>query len=680
MKILFCTSLLLFQVVSYGQIKQEDKKGLPKPAKSGESIELFTDRSLYCTNEQVYFSAVYSCTEEMNSITWSNVLYVELIKWNGNPLIQLKVELNKKGASGSFKIPGNILSGNYYLRAYTKWMRNYPANLYEYALVKVINPFKPDIDTGPEGQADQQDSLLLSGMRPMKRINGIAVTTDKRYYKPGEKAEIELFTDNSKYITCDRYSISVVKNGTLDTSSFSINAGLIPQNNPDKHLSEISEISVSGKIIDKTTGIPLDSITIHLSEPSSGKYFTAFQTDEDGRFVFTLPDKQGEYNINLFSGNNKSTPSEKYLLSFVETIIPDSVYFLSGTTNNYKSGNIEYFPEIRGISLSGKIIDKTTGIPLKNVTMYLSEPSTGKYFSTFMTDDNGRFIFTFPYMQGKYDFYIGADLDDTLKTEILIDNDFCNQPVALPYIPFRLSDDEKKLVREMMINSQLTEKFLQQPYTMYDENSITGKQSVFYGHAKSIIYPEKYIELPNLKEFFIEIIPNVYVTHKRKNSSLRNAEETGLSKSLPLILLDNIPVHNIQNLLKIPSSVIEKIDVIDKGYIIANMRYNGLICIYSKNNDFAGAEMNKNSMFFSYKLYSEDIGGSDIGKERTSDTRIPDRRNLLFWDPAILLSAGEKKRISFSTSDNKGDYIISVRGYSNSDKTEIYGTCYFTVQ
>ena len=106
-----------------------------------ERIRLFTDRTLYCVNESIFFTADYSCNNGADSILWSKVLYVELIKWNGVKLANLKLKLDKSGSSASLRIPGDLLSGNYYLRAYTKWMRNFSTNDYAYRLIKIVNPY-----------------------------------------------------------------------------------------------------------------------------------------------------------------------------------------------------------------------------------------------------------------------------------------------------------------------------------------------------------------------------------------------------------------------------------------------------------------------------------------------------------------------------------------------------------
>jgi hypothetical protein len=41
---------------------------------------------------------------------------------------------------------------------------------------------------------------------------------------------------------------------------------------------------------------------------------------------------------------------------------------------------------------------------------------------------------------------------------------------------------------------------------------------------------------------------------------------------------------------------------------------------------------------------------------------MPDRRNLLLWEPHISLDKSGKRRLEFFTSDLTGDYTIIVEG------------------
>ena len=543
-------------------------------AVSGETIRLFTDQNIYCVNEKIYFTAEYSCANELDSLAWSNVLYVELIKWNGNKLVQMKLNLTRPGTSGVIIIPGNLLSGNYYLRAYTKWMRNFSASDYACLHVKIVNPFRPETDEGPSEISGPATTAELSVVQKIL-IKGVKCTMGKKEYKQREKAEVDFQLNDKKFFDINRYYISVARVGTIDTA-------------------------------------------VHLCKPES-------------------------------------------------------------TSEESDLSNIDYLPEIRGITISGKIIDKSTKLPQKDIYVSLSEPKHGEYFSIYKTNNQGRFVFSLPYMQGPHDFFIQSEYSGSLSSEILIDNGFCNKPVKLPYIAFKLNEGEIHLLKYLAIDQQLSEKFLFNKDTLSDSQHAETEPLPFYGSKKIVYYTEKYIELPNIEEFINEIIHEATIVKENEETSLISMKRTYLSNCPPLILLDNVHVNNDDQLLKIPLNRIEKVEVINRDYVVAGMRYYGIISVYSKNKNFAGLDLNKNSMFFTYDLFSDRNTGYDYNV-RSNDSRIPDRRNLLYWNPDIQLSADKKTTISFYTSDSGGDYIVYIRGKNSKDKNDIYGKCSFTVK
>ncbi|MGB8358602.1 MAG: hypothetical protein WCD55_08295 [Bacteroidales bacterium] len=523
-------------------------------------------------NESIFFTADYSCISGADSIMWSKVLYVELIKWNGVKLANLKLKLDKSGSSASLRIPGDLLSGNYYLRAYTKWMRNFSVNDYEYRLIKIVNPFNAGIDAGPAEVPDSRKSIL--NLKPSKElIQGINCSMNKSEYQPREKAEVEFYINDDNSIISHDYCVSIAKVGSIDTST-----------------------------------------------------------------LFIKPELE---------------------------------------TSGIKWGDIEYLPEIWGITISGKIIDKTSNAPKKNLLVNLSESANGEFFSVYQTRDKGRFIFSLPDLYGRYDFFIQSEAPDTGLSEFLIDNGFCNRPVLLPYVAFSLNEDEKHLIRDMMVNMQLNEKFFSHSDTANKLRTNRHQPVAFYGSGRQTYYTKKYIELPNIEEFFNEIVLEAKVYNKGK-AELEMSGSTGFSSYPLLIFLDNIPVNNDGRLLKLPLDRIERIEVIESGYMVGNMKYSGLLSIYSKNKDFAGIELNKNSMFFAFDLFSDENSDFTFG-ENSYDSRIPDRRNLLYWNPDIQLSADQKTTISFYTSDNKGDYLVYIFGKNNEGDKEVYGKCFFSV-
>jgi hypothetical protein len=105
------------------------------------------------------------------------------------------------------------------------------------------------------------------------------------------------------------------------------------------------------------------------------------------------------------------------------------------------------------------------------------------------------------------------------------------------------------------------------------------------------------------------------------------------------------------------------------------MKFNGLISVYSKNGDFAGIDLTKNSRFFTCDLFSKPNTACSP-QISLYDSRIPDRRNLVYWNPDIQINTAAKTTISFDIPDTKGQYMIFIRSKNDPD---VFGSYYFTV-
>ena len=551
---------------------QQDPGNYALPQTSGERISVFTDRTLYIVGEKIWLTVDYRTNSAIYQLEWSTAIYVELIRWNGDQIVKSKLNLNRSGASGFIIIPEEVVSGNYYVRAYTRWMRNYGPCDYGYSRVKILNPYRKETDEGP--LPDNPDSAgSIDAFAAKKWINGIACKLSKNTYGQREKVDVNLYLNKELKNPPVKYALTITEKGGIDTS-------------------RTWPLCISDKV-----------------------------------------------------NRNK----------------------------------IFYYPEIRGVSVSGDVINRKTNEPLGNTVVYLSIPVSGEFFSTYTTGVKGRFLFTLPELKGNFDFYIEVLTGDTIDAVIRIDNDFCKVPLKLPYIPFELDPAEKLLVQNMMINFQLKEKYIQN--TESKQSGVkSAKSAVFYGKPENVIFTGDYIELNNLQEFIYELIKPIIVYHKNDLPDIRFNLDIGLPEFSPLVLIDNLPVTNIQQVLNIPVTKLERIEYINQGYVAGDKVFKGLLSIYSKKSDFAGIEISKKGMFFNYQVYAESNISNPVYYNEQAFPKIPDLRNTLFWKPDISLVPGEEKTLTFYTSDSKGDFVVFVQGLADNGLTEVYGTCTFRVE
>jgi hypothetical protein len=94
-----------------------------------EKTYLQTDRANYLAGEPIWFKA-YATLNEKPTIL-SKIIYIELVNADGKLVDKKMLKLTKGSASGAIDTKNLLTIGTYSLRAYTKWMLNFPEFIIE---------------------------------------------------------------------------------------------------------------------------------------------------------------------------------------------------------------------------------------------------------------------------------------------------------------------------------------------------------------------------------------------------------------------------------------------------------------------------------------------------------------------------------------------------------------------
>lgn len=112
-----------------------------------EKVHLHLDKPFYAAGQTIWFKA-YVVDGANQPSTRSGILYVDLINDQRMVRKRLKLPLSVGLGWGDIALPDTLAAGNYRLRAYTQWMRNFgEESFYDHAFY-VVNSFK-------EGKANQ---------------------------------------------------------------------------------------------------------------------------------------------------------------------------------------------------------------------------------------------------------------------------------------------------------------------------------------------------------------------------------------------------------------------------------------------------------------------------------------------------------------------------------------------
>ncbi|WP_276480485.1 hypothetical protein [Paraflavitalea pollutisoli] len=108
-----------------------------------EKLFMHTDKTFYLAGEILWFKLYYVNGNNNKPTNLSKIAYVELLDKDHRPVMQGKVALTEGYGSGSFYLPSSVSAGNYTLRTYTNWMKNFGADGFYEQPVTVVNSLKP---------------------------------------------------------------------------------------------------------------------------------------------------------------------------------------------------------------------------------------------------------------------------------------------------------------------------------------------------------------------------------------------------------------------------------------------------------------------------------------------------------------------------------------------------------
>ena len=115
-----------------------------------EKIFVHSDKAAYLTGEIIWFKLYVVDGTHNKPLNLSKVAYIDVLDNNQVSVMQTKVALKNGIGSGSVYIPVTLGNGNYKLRAYTNWMKNFSPDYYFEKNLTIVNP---QIAPGEVGEA-----------------------------------------------------------------------------------------------------------------------------------------------------------------------------------------------------------------------------------------------------------------------------------------------------------------------------------------------------------------------------------------------------------------------------------------------------------------------------------------------------------------------------------------------
>ncbi|MCU0377460.1 MAG: hypothetical protein MUC78_04305 [Bacteroidales bacterium] len=325
-----------------------------------------------------------------------------------------------------------------------------------------------------------------------------------------------------------------------------------------------------------------------------------------------------------------------------------------------------YLPEIEGHIIRGNIKSTVTGEPLQNeniVFAFVGSPALCRFTRT---DNNGYFQFIVS-ESGRHEIVIQPlrpDLSDYFIDLINPFPELLNEYKAAPlFIDTTRLEGINNAIIAMQVQA-LYEPLQPRPASFQRTTGATA----FYGEPDEEIRLSTYIDLTSLKEVIKELVPDL-TTFSRKDKNYFNliyrTPEQSVSAN-PFVMVDGVPVHDHDAVLKIKPDEIEMIKVLYSRYFIKDMVLEGIVDFTTKEGRLGVPEFDRPVFRQEFEsLQTADIFHSpDYSTVSQKESRIPDFRNTLYWNPWIRTDNNGTATVEFFTSDEPGTYNIIVEGFT----------------
>lgn len=734
-----------------------------------EKIFLHTDKTVYATGEVIWFKAYVTNANSNTLSLLSKICYVEIIS-NNKPLLQAKIDIDSGKGDGSFLIPSSIRTGNYLIRAYTNWMKNFDSHFYFEQIITIINPDKGPVANNSDSAASYHIQFFPEGGNLVYNLNNtIAYKITDAF---GKGLNAKGFILNEKNDTITKFETERFGMGTFSFHPDKENKyHAIVEINNKIFTKELPEIYNTGWIMHvKDEGNNL-SVNIECNNEREHNVFLFVQTRQsiklakmqslnNGNATFTInksalddgisqltvfnEEKQPvcerlyfkkptnilqikfdslqkqykqrdkvDINISAYTPNGYAVNADVSVAVYLTDSLqpeqtinlvnylwltselkgkiesPDYYFKNSGAEVDKAMDNLmltqgwrrfkwedvlknekpsfTFLPECEGHIITGKLIPKIAGLQNAGIPVFLSVPGKSFKFSNATSSANGAVKFNIEKFYGSREVIVQTNKADS-NYNIFIDNPFSEQYNETVVASLNL---KPALSNEILLRTIGAE--AQNIYQPEKENNfalpVTYDTTNFYGIPLRQYYLDAYTRFPTMEEVMREYVKEVHLKKRDKNFYYEVFNEPYLNyfNDAPLVLMDGVPVFNVNKIIEMDPLKIQKIDITTTRFFQGNQQYDGIVSYATYDGDLNGYKLDPNSLVVEYDglQLEREFYSPQYETEQQMQSRIPDYRNVLYWSPHVQTKTGQQN-ISFYTSDIPGKYTVLIQGISDS--------------
>jgi hypothetical protein len=373
-------------------------------------------------------------------------------------------------------------------------------------------------------------------------------------------------------------------------------------------------------------------------------------------------DFSANISVAVYKANALTTPEKTLTRPNSGTFYTDSII---------KDGQA-FLPEMNGFVVVARVRD-LAGKPVANVPLNLSLAGKLAQLRWGESDEKGLVYVNFKNVYGPQQIFVNTSHNYEGKVQIDLLKSFPQPQKTEPLPKAIFKNSFLEIVEEMHNNLQVSKTFeagAAIPFIVENRDSIS-----FYGKAHKTYLLDNYKRFVTMEEVLREYVQEVSVRIRNGNYSILmlSKQLVDLSRYLrvdkmmdnfhPLVLIDGIPVTP-NKLMKYDPLKVRKLEVFGERYYLGQNIYDGILSFTTFTGNFEDLSLEKDDLVAEEQgwQYKRTFFMPDYKNLQLKNNRLPDFRELLYWEPQINLHAETPAKLSFYTGDLTGEFLVEVHG------------------
>ncbi len=661
-----------------------------------EEIYIHTDREYYIAGEEMWFNVYLVYRQGNKPAPDDKLAYIEILNQYNRPVAQQSILLDDGFGPGQIVIPDSLSSGTYTIRAYTNRMKNFlPENCFmkEISIYNVITKKryigKKYTDTESDNQ--KSDSSILVSVSDLSSDSIEIIVRANEQYLSENNDTIYLFIHTNGNINLVKDIKVIYGSARIALQRKILEAGINhltvfnAKGKPvcerffytpyaelhDRNISSISEIKTREKVtaeIDMGNETELKTFKSNLSISVTSCTDTLRFPDISGYLLFGS--EFGSKPFKLLRGRKINTLSRDEINSMLLTLKSNWINWEKILSERYDP--VLYNPETEGHYLSGKLLNSNSQTPDSGSYVFMSTPGKVPVFQYAKTNSDGNFRFFVRIDDKVKDLVIQpARMDNNSRIKIEV-------PFSDHYFPSgtiidSVSNELPEYVSKSGVNYQVSK--------IYGSSSL-GPAAVrsfppaitkrFYGKPDLEIKIADFINLPVMEEVFFELVKGTSLKKRNEKYELfvMDPVEDKLYDSPPGIFVDGVMFNFPDIIAGLDPDKVESIDLVRDRYYVGDYLFHGIVNVVTTLGDFSMVTLPDYATRLHYKVVDPVLSftSPDYSKNENKISRVPDFRNMLYWNPSVKPDKNGKVIVDFWSSDIESDYEIIIQGITSEGK------------